>query len=231
MILQSVQVAFVTEKWMDHVLGQAREAEGKLDSVEKAHVDSEKKLKDALFHLAEVKKSCKNAEFALADFEKQVEEARVAQKKAETHLALAIIKTKQQYKQLEAKDVEMAKSKQVAYDAGMTKTAQSLTAQLRVIARAFYLEVWGEALNAARVNKVYYPSALCLAPSLTQPSADPSFATALAQPTTTSVATLVAEKEEDQTPPVSAVDVDSEEVVEIGQLKRKKKEKEKEASA
>ena len=89
-----MQVAFVTEEWMDHALGQAREAEGKLDSVEKAHVNSEKKLKDALFHLAEVKKSCKNAEFALADFEKQVEEARVAQKKAETHLALAIIKTK-----------------------------------------------------------------------------------------------------------------------------------------
>ena len=94
MILQSMQVAFVTEEWMDHTLSQAHEAEGKLDLAEKAHVDFKKKLKDALFHLAEVKKSRKNAEFALADFEKQVEEARVAQKKAKTHLALAIIKTK-----------------------------------------------------------------------------------------------------------------------------------------
>ena len=44
------------------------------------------------------------------------------------------------------------KAKQVTYDAGMTKTAQSLIAQLRDVARAFCLEVWGEALNATGVG-------------------------------------------------------------------------------
>ena len=54
-----------------------------------------------------------------------------------------MVKVKQQQKQQEAKDAEKAKSKQVAYDAGMTKIAQSLISQLRDVARAFCLEVWG----------------------------------------------------------------------------------------
>ena len=41
-----------------------------------------------------------------------------------------MVKVKQQQKQLEAKDIEKAKAEQVAYDASMTKTAQSLTTQL-----------------------------------------------------------------------------------------------------
>ena len=40
---------------------------------------------------------------------------------------MAIEKTKQQQKQLEAKDAEKAKAEQAAYDAGMTKIAQNLT--------------------------------------------------------------------------------------------------------
>ena len=44
-------------------------------------------------------------------------------------------------KELEGKDAEKAKAKQAAYDAGMTKTAQSLTAQLWDVARAFCLKV------------------------------------------------------------------------------------------
>ena len=71
-------------------------------------------------------------------------------------------------------DVEKARVKQAAYDAGMTKTTQSLTAQFRDVARAFCLEVWGQALITAGVDteselrtpdKVYYPSTLCLAPT------------------------------------------------------------------
>jgi len=41
---------------------------------------------------------------------------------------LANEQIKRQQKQLEGKDAERAKAKQVAYNAGMTKTAQSLTA-------------------------------------------------------------------------------------------------------
>ena len=67
----------------------------------------------------------------------------------------------------------------------MTKVAESLIAQLRDVARAFCLEVWGQALNAAGVSteskfrapdKVYHPPALCLAPTLPQPPTDPSSA-------------------------------------------------------
>ena len=54
-----------------------------------------------------------------------------------------MVELKQLQKQLKAKDVEKAKVEQAAYDASMTKTAQSLTSQLRDIARAFCLEVWG----------------------------------------------------------------------------------------
>ena len=59
---------------------------------------------------------------------------------------------KLQQKELEGNDAEKAKAEQVTYDAGMTKTTQSLTAQLRDVARAFYLEVWGEAINAIVVG-------------------------------------------------------------------------------
>ena len=83
---------------------------------------------------------------------------------------------------------------------GMTKTAQSLTAQLRDVARAFCLEVWGQALTTAGVNtkselrafnRIYYPLALRLAPNSSQPSADLDLAptSSSAQPATTSSAT------------------------------------------
>ena len=84
-------------------------------------------------------------------------------------------------KQLETKDAKKAKAEQVAYDASMTKTVESLTTQLGDVARAFCLEVWGQALNVARIsteselkapNKVYYPLALRLALSPSQPSTD-----------------------------------------------------------
>lgn len=120
--LLAVQASFIAEEWVDHALSKTREAKNKLELSEKAYADLKKRLKDTLFHLAEVEKACKNAKLALVGFEKQAEEARVSLKKAETQLALAIEKTKKQ-KQLEAKDPEKAWAEQVAYDAGMTKTA------------------------------------------------------------------------------------------------------------
>ena len=169
MISQSVQAAFMAEEWVDHTLGQACEVEGKLEATKKAYAETKQRLKDTLFHLVEVEKSRKNAKLPLIGYEKQAEEDRVSLKEAETQLALAIEKTKQQQKPLKAKDVEKAKVEQVAYDAGMTKTAQSLIAQLRDIAWAFCLEVWVEAFNTAGVSteseirapdKVYYPPTL-----------------------------------------------------------------------
>lgn len=60
-----------------------------------------------------------------------------------TQLALAIEQTKLQQKQHEGKDAKKGKAKQVTYDAGMTKIAQSLAAQLRDVVWAFCLEVFG----------------------------------------------------------------------------------------
>ena len=54
----------MVEEWVDHALGQAHKAGGKLEATEKAYVETEKRLKDILFHLAEVEKSRTNAKSA-----------------------------------------------------------------------------------------------------------------------------------------------------------------------
>lgn len=117
-----------------------------------------------------------------------------------------MVELKQLQKQLEAKDAEKAKAEQVAYDVGMTKMAESLTTQLKDVARAFCLEVWGQTLTAAGVrvelelrasDRVYYPPALCLALSSSQPSSDPSSAptSSSAQPASTPSAASAKHKE------------------------------------
>ena len=97
--------------------------------------------------------------------------------------------------------------------------------------------MWGQALTIAGISieselsapdKVYYPPALHLAPNPIQLAIDPIFVSTSAQPTIALAATPMVEKEQDQPPPLSVVDVDSEEATKVGQLKRKKKEKEKE---
>ena len=69
-----------------------------------------------------------------------------------------------------------------------------------------------------------------LGPHPFQPSDDPSFAPASTsvQPATTPSATLATEKRQEHPPLVAIMDVETDEAVEVGQLKRKKKEKEKE---
>ena len=147
-----MQVYFVVEEWVNHALLKSREVESELVHLDKALAEAKKKYKDSLFHLAEVEKGRKNVEVALWGFEKQAEELQVSLKKTKTQLALAKEQIKLQQKELEGNDAEKAKVEQVAYDAGITKTTQSLTAQLRDVARAFYLEVWGEAINAIVVG-------------------------------------------------------------------------------
>ena len=121
----------------------------------------------------------------------------------------------------------------------MAKAAESLIAQLRDVARAFCLEVWGQALTIAGVNtkselrapnKVYYPPTLRLALNPPQSSANPDSAptSSSAQPTTTPSATSTKDKEREQQVPTNVVDMETKEVAEVIQLKRKKKEKEQE---
>ena len=65
-----MQESFVIKEWVDHTLSKSHESEGKLTHSEKALADFEKKLKEALFHLAEVEKGRKNAVAALAGLKK-----------------------------------------------------------------------------------------------------------------------------------------------------------------
>ena len=118
--------------------------------------------------MVEVEKARRNFESTLKGYEKQAADALEAQKKAGNKMALTVVELKHANKQLETKEKEKAKAKQVAYDNGMTKAIESLTAQLKDVARAFYLEVWGQALNVTGVDteselrapdKVYYPPA------------------------------------------------------------------------
>ena len=98
-------------------------------------------------------------------------------------MAFTVVELKQLNKQLEAKEAEKAQAKQADYDASTTKAAVSLIAQLCDVACTFCLEVWGQALNAAGVDteselrafdKVYYPPALHLVPTLPQPLTNPN---------------------------------------------------------
>ena len=76
--MQFVQATFEAKEWVNHALDQARKAKGKLDVVEKAHVEADKKLKETLAQLTKVEKSWKNAEAALTSLEKQAAESLVA---------------------------------------------------------------------------------------------------------------------------------------------------------
>ena len=105
-----MQAAFVAEDWVDHTLGQAREAEGKLEATKKAYAEIEKRLKDILFHLAKVEKSRKKCRVCLGLVCETGRGGKASQKKTKSQLALAMVKAKQQQKQLEAKDAEMAKA-------------------------------------------------------------------------------------------------------------------------
>ena len=118
----------MVEEWVDHFLDLARKAENKLEVAEKAHPDVDKKLKETLAQLTEVEKAHKNVEFAFKGYEKQVANALEAQRKVENKMAIIVVELKQTKKQLEAKEAEMSQAEQAAYDAGMTKATESLTA-------------------------------------------------------------------------------------------------------
>lgn len=65
----------MAEEWVDHSLGQAREAEGKLGVAKSTHEQTNKKLKETLSQLTAVEKSWKSADTALASYEKQAAES------------------------------------------------------------------------------------------------------------------------------------------------------------
>lgn len=149
-------------------------------------------------------------------------------------------KTKQQQKLLKDKYSKRAKAEHAAYDAGMTKTAQSLTAQLRNVARNFCAEVQSEALNTTGVeadsdlrgaDKVYYPPTLCLAPSIALPPPNPSFTSLVPKSTTTSTIKSASEKDKEQPTSMPIVELESEMVVEVEQLKKKNKDEDKEVTS
>ena len=200
------------EEWVDHSLDLVRKAENKLEVAEKAHVETDKKLKETLAQLTKVEKAQRNAESTLKGYEKQVTNALEAQRKVENKMALTMLELKQTKKQLETNEAEISQAEQAAYDASMTKATENLTAQFKDVVQSFCLEVWGQALNAIGVsieselrapNKVYYTPALLLVPTSPQPSINPSSAPAsfLNQPASTSFTTPTKDKEQEQPHP------------------------------
>ena len=133
LFVQFVQVAFMAEEWVDHSLNMARDAKAKQEVTERAYTDAEKKLKETIAQLAEVEKARRNVESALSSYEKQATEALEAQRKAKNKMALTVVELKQANKELEKMEKEKAETEQMAYDAGMTKAAESLTTQLRAL--------------------------------------------------------------------------------------------------
>lgn len=157
-------------------------------------------------------------------------------KKTEAQLALAKEQIKLQLKELEGKDAERVKAEQAAYDVGMTKTAQSLIAQLWDVTQAFWLEMWGETLNAAGVDassglkgpsSVYYPSTLRIAPNSTPPMASSTPAPLKLQSLAVSSFEPSVEKEKQGLTQV--VELEAKEAEASAQPKGKGKEKEKKA--
>ena len=117
----------------------ARDAKNKLEAIERAHAD--KKLKKTLTQLAEVEKARRSAESTFKGYKKQATDTLEAQRKVENKIVVTVVELKQTKKKLDGKAAEMAQVEQAAYDMGMTKTAKSLTVQLKDVARAFCLEV------------------------------------------------------------------------------------------
>ena len=52
--VQSVQATFMAEEWVDHSLDMAKDAKNKLEAIERAHTDADKKFKETLAQLTEV---------------------------------------------------------------------------------------------------------------------------------------------------------------------------------
>ncbi|XP_075645347.1 uncharacterized protein LOC142616359 [Castanea sativa] len=182
-LAKAVQASFMAEEWVDHSLDLARKAEHNAEAAVRAQKEAELNLKETLTHLSEVEKAQKNAKAALQSYESQAKLALEAQKQAQSRLALTVVELKQVQGLLATKEQEQATAEQVAYDAGMKKVSDSLTAQLKGVARAFCLEVWGHALDAAGVaadeelrapDSVYYPAALRLAPTPLMPPSEPA---------------------------------------------------------
>lgn len=112
----------------------------------------------------------------------------------------------------------------------MTKTTQSLTTQLRDVAWAFCVEVWGEALNTAGLvvdssfkgsDKIYYPLLFASFQALPSPP-NLSSTSSVAKSTATSTTVPTSKKDKEQPAPTPITELESEEVVEVEIVKKKK---------
>lgn len=131
----------MADEWVDHSLEMTIDAKTKQEAAERARSNVDKKVKETIAQLAEVEKARKNVKSALKGYEEKAADALEAQRRAENKMVVTVVELKQANKQLEAKEKEKAEAKQAAYDAGITKAAESLTTQLRDVAHAFCLEV------------------------------------------------------------------------------------------
>ena len=85
----------MAEEWVDHSLDVVRKAEKGLEVAKKAHAEVDKKLKETLAQLSEVKKAQRNTESAFKSYERQPADILEVQKKAKNKMALIVVELKQ----------------------------------------------------------------------------------------------------------------------------------------
>ena len=92
----------------------------------------------------------------------------------EDQLAIAIAKEQivALKKKLEKAEEAAAQAEQEGYDVGVKETKENLRAKVTGVCRGYYLQVWNEALNQARVDasfelrrtkNILYSPTLCIA--------------------------------------------------------------------
>lgn len=164
-----VQTAYVAEEWVVHAHSKLKDKKACWVTAVKNLAVVEKKNKDLLLKLTEADRERKNVKATLAKAEMQVEEQCQHLRKAEEQLAIAYEKIEVQKKELEGRKEAIAKVEQAEYDVGVKETEKTLKAQVTEVCRSYYLQVWKEALNFAKVDatlklrnleKVFYPLAL-----------------------------------------------------------------------
>ena len=113
---------------------------------------AEKRINELNTKLTKANREKKNVEAALGGAERQAETQRKQLRQAEDELAATKDQTKVLKKKL--KDAEKARdqAKQDGYDMGIVEIEEALKVEVLGVYRAYYLQVWNEALNLARVE-------------------------------------------------------------------------------
>ena len=145
---------------------QMKDEENKHIAAIEAFIMAEKRVKEFNAKLTEVEREKKSTETALEGAERQAETQRKQLRQAEDELAMAREQIKVLKKKLDDAEKARDQAKQDGYDMGIVEIEEALKVEVLGVYRAYYLQVWNEALNLAgveasselrRAENVYYP--------------------------------------------------------------------------